>query len=113
VNSPTNFAGSMGSVNLAPPPGPTGDYNGNGTVDAADYVVWRDTLTQNVAMGTGADGSGNGTVDDADYNFWRTRFGNSVSPASSATGVPEPTTMILLLVSTGFPASRIVRRQPD
>ena len=26
------------SVNAA---GPTGDYNGNGTVDAADYAVWR------------------------------------------------------------------------
>src|SRR6188768_2108143 len=38
VNTPTNFAGQVGSVNLA---AQTGDYNGNGRVDAADYVVWR------------------------------------------------------------------------
>src|SRR4029079_14349030 len=27
-------------------PEPTGDYNGNGAVDAADYVVWRKTFGQ-------------------------------------------------------------------
>ena len=38
---PTNgivVYGPFGSVN---PPGLTGDYNNNGIVDAADYVVWR------------------------------------------------------------------------
>src|SRR5262245_24788108 len=37
-----------------------GDFNGNGTVDAADYVVWRKT---------------GGT--QADYTTWRTHFGQS------------------------------------
>ena len=54
-----------------------GDYNGNGMVDAADYVVWRDTHGQSVADGAGADGNGNGLVDDGDYSVWRANFGNS------------------------------------
>jgi serralysin len=32
TNSPTNFSGMSGSVNLAAAPSPTGDYNGNGQV---------------------------------------------------------------------------------
>ena len=40
----------------------SGDYNGNGIVDAADYTAWRDTLGQTVPNGNGADGDGNGFV---------------------------------------------------
>lgn len=72
--------GSPGRVFLA------GDYNLNGVVDAADYVLWRKTLGQTGA-GLAADGSGptvgtpNGVVDQADYAFWRSNFG--------AVGVPN------------------------
>jgi autotransporter-associated beta strand protein len=31
-----------------------GDYNGNGIVDAADYTLWRKTLGQSVAKGSGS-----------------------------------------------------------
>jgi hypothetical protein len=58
-----------------------GDYNLNGAVDAADYVLWRHTLGTSLANGTGADGSGNGVVDQADYDVWRGRFGST--PAGS------------------------------
>jgi hypothetical protein len=52
-----------------------GDYNGDGKVDAADYVVWRKT-----------DGS------LAGYNTWRTNFGAMSGSGSgrAAAGVPEP-----------------------
>jgi hypothetical protein len=67
-----------------------GDYNGNSTVDAGDYVVWRKT----VGSGTHhqADGSGltigvpDGTVDQSDYNYWRSNFGNATTGAGSGTG---------------------------
>jgi dockerin type I repeat protein len=98
VNSPTNLNGNSGSVNLSTP-SPTGDYNGNHTVDAADYAIWRKTLNGTVSPnGNGADGSSNGTIDTADYTFWRARFGN---PAGSGSGsllagsVPEPSTLLL------------------
>jgi hypothetical protein len=87
-------------------PMPTGDYNGNGEVDAADYVVWRDTLSQMVMpVGSGADGDASGTVDTADYEFWRARFGNTVPAMTSGLGliaVPEPSALILALVSLGI-----------
>ena len=39
----------------------SGDYNGNGIVDADDYTVWRDTFGQ-IGSGLDADGTGmNGT----------------------------------------------------
>ena len=51
-----------------------GDYNSNGSVDAADYVLWRKTLGSTTMLA--ADGSGpstgvpNGVVDSFDYSFW-------------------------------------------
>jgi len=81
--------------------GLTGDYNGNGTLDAADYTKWRDTLGQNVPNGTGADGNGNGTIDSGDYSVWKTSFilsGGAGDLAQSAS-VPEPLSVWLSLGS--------------
>jgi hypothetical protein len=97
ANNPTNYLGTTGSVNLPPPAMPTGDYNGNNIVDAADYVVWRETLGQLVSQGTGADGDLSGTIDQGDYNFWRMRFGSVVSGSSLGAAVPEPTTFLQTL----------------
>jgi hypothetical protein len=69
-----------------------GDYNCDTTVDAADYVVWRN--------GLGA------TYEQTDYNMWRTHFGQtagtgttlpSAGPLSGA--IPEPSTFLLLLLA--------------
>jgi hypothetical protein len=76
-----------------------GDYNDDGFVDAADYVVWRNTLGQtvpnygqlNAEFGSGADGDGDGVITTADFDVWRARFGETATGASlPATGVPEP-----------------------
>jgi hypothetical protein len=68
-------------------PSLVGDYNENGVVDAADYVVWRHTLGETGA-GLAADGDGSGAVDQADYDLWRANFGaivtNSTHVAESA-----------------------------
>ena len=77
----------------------TGDYNGNGVVDAADYVVWRKSLNQQ-GSGLAADSNGDGIVNTADYNFWRSRVGNvivSTSGLGTSTAIPEPTSAALLL----------------
>jgi hypothetical protein len=60
-----------------------GDFNHDGTVDAADYLVWRKT-----------DGTQLG------YNTWRTHFGVSLPPAQVvASAVPEPAAIVLLVVA--------------
>lgn len=75
----------IGAVERQPfPPAFFGDYNQNGVVDAADYVVWRKTLgATGITPYSGADGNGNGMVDDADYGVWRSHFGITL-PATGA-----------------------------
>ncbi|MCI0333494.1 MAG: S8 family serine peptidase [Planctomycetes bacterium] len=63
---------------------PSGDVNSDGSVDAADYVVWRKT-----------DGSTEG------YNEWRSNFGN-VYGSGSAVSVPEPTSLPLFVIATAL-----------
>jgi T5SS/PEP-CTERM-associated repeat protein len=66
---------------------PTGDYNGNGVVDAADYVVWRKN-----PGGLG----GNAGYDTWRANFGRTGSGSGATSFSSA-AVPEPAGIVLVL----------------
>lgn len=56
--------------------GVLGDYNGNGTADAADFTVWQDSIGTSVTPFHGADGNGNGTIEDGDYLVWKAHFGN-------------------------------------
>jgi hypothetical protein len=77
-----------------------GDYNHNGIVDAADYTVWRDSLGSTGA-GLAADGNINGVIDAGDYIVWKSHFGThagSGAGGSTTTAVPEPTTLLMLLV---------------
>src|SRR5262245_39090086 len=62
--------------------GLSGDYNGDQRVDAADYVVWRESVGQS-GIGLPADGSGNGTVDDSDFAVWRNNFGAGAGSGGS------------------------------
>jgi hypothetical protein len=74
-----------------------GDYDNNGTVDATDYVVWR-----------------NGDSPDdtqAGYDLWRANFGRPGSGAGANVGaVPEPTTVGLLVFALA--ALTAARRRP-
>jgi hypothetical protein len=84
------------------PAGVPGDYNNNGTVDAADYVLWRDggPLANEVADPN--------VVSPADYDEWRARFGNTMAGGrgSSLSAVPEPASILLLLAACGFSGRR-------
>jgi hypothetical protein len=77
-----------------------GDYNGSGTVEAADYATWRETFDTSAAAWQGADGNGNGRVDAADYVIWRRYFTSSSALLLSAS-VPEPSAFIYAMLGFG------------
>ncbi len=80
------------------PIGVTGDYNDDGTVDAADYTTWRDAMAAGATTLTNRDSGNTGTVGEADYDVWKTNYGMSSgtgAAAISAAAVPEPTTVVL------------------
>jgi hypothetical protein len=64
-----------------------GDFNTDGVIDAADYVIWRNGLS-------------GGTQWQAGYDIWRAHFGESTAVLCSAFtsnhSVPEPATLTLL-----------------
>ena len=84
-----------------------GDYNGDGVVDIADYTVWRNNLgaANESALNNNGDGGG---VTVSDYTYWKERFGNSAGSAvaSEAVAVPEPSTMLLLLIGLSVACCR-------
>jgi hypothetical protein len=85
-----------------------GDYNNNGAVDAADYVLWR----KGGPLQNEVDAPG--TVNAADYTEWRARFGNppgSGAGLESGGSVPEPSSVVLAV--TGIAGSCFARRRRD
>jgi len=80
-----------------------GDYNGDGTVNAADYTVWRDRLGQNTALPNTDPTDTDDMVTQDEYTFWKSRFG-STSGSGAVNGnspVPEPTSLALLAAGAG------------
>jgi hypothetical protein len=77
-----------------------GDYNQNGTVDTADYVVWRKLEGPGGLPNEG--GVSNNLVDEADYRFWRSRFGDTAEDffyRPTVPAVPEPSACVFLVFS--------------
>jgi hypothetical protein len=76
-----------------------GDYNGDGTVDAADAVLWRSDPN---SFGGDPDG----------YNDWRNHFGESLfgSGSSLAAAAPEPASAWLAALAAGWTLA--ARRRP-
>ncbi|MCO6046253.1 autotransporter-associated beta strand repeat-containing protein [Aeoliella sp. ICT_H6.2] len=81
--------------------GLAGDYNGDGHVDIADYVVWRNNLGSTTAMLPGD--STPEIVDASDYTVWKNNFGASSGAlsglASNQQAVPEPSAFGLLIAA--------------
>jgi hypothetical protein len=83
---------------------PPGDFNSDGIVDAADYVVWRKTANQ-TGSGLLADGDGDDAVGLDDYHLWQTHFGETAetfSPGNSQ-GVPEPGALAMIVLLIAMP----------
>ena len=75
-----------------------GDYNNNGVVDAADYVMWRKAQGTTNMLSNDPIG---GTIGSAQYNQWRVHFGQTAGSGTGAiafTAVPEPTTLTMVVI---------------
>jgi hypothetical protein len=71
------------TLDCTPSTAPTGDYNNDGVVDAADYVVWRK----------------NDINGQQGYDDWRANFGSPDGLGSSAAAVPEPASVAIALIA--------------
>ena len=83
-----------------------GDYNGNCTVDAADYTVWRDTFGSTTDLRANGNniGTSAGKIDNDDYLVWKSNFGTVAVGSGAGSGplpagtVPEPTSALLFSI---------------
>jgi hypothetical protein len=102
AGAPLSNTGDAGAAYLFnAPTGLSGDYNDDGQVDAADFVVWRESVGQ-TGSDLPADGNGDGVVNEDDNALWRANFGLAAAgnPAPlQSSAVPEPATAALLLAA--------------
>jgi hypothetical protein len=83
-----------GIINFGTTPG---DYNGDGVVDAGDYVVWR--KNQGTMNTLPNDNNIGGTISSAHYDLWRSNFGTTAGSGATLdfAAVPEPAPAMLCL----------------
>lgn len=85
------------------PPVQVGDFNQNGKVDGADYVLWRKNFGSASALP-----NDNGTtlpVGVDHYNLWRSKFGNGAGSGAgfeSGGAVPEPASAFIAAMASAF-----------
>jgi autotransporter-associated beta strand protein len=107
--------GTLNVLMLGPVIGVAGDYNNDGTVNAADYTLWRNNLGSNFQL-QNEGGITPGVVDQADYDYWKSRFGATSGAGSGGlagnSAVPEPASAMLIAMGLGLCAV-IGRRRRD
>jgi hypothetical protein len=90
-----------GLVPLEPAPeGLVGDYNEDHIVNAADYVVWRNSEGTAFAL-PNRDPMASGDVGPDDYAAWVAHFGETMAVTAVTGAVPEPGTLWLVFMSFG------------
>jgi hypothetical protein len=99
--SPSHDYGFQTYVDAMDPTVLSGDYNGDHTVDAADYTVWRNNLGAETEAALLGNGDGMNGVDVGDYTLWKSNYGESNgggAALASARSVPEPNTLAFLIL---------------
>jgi hypothetical protein len=86
------------------PPALPGDYNADSSVDAADYVVWRNTLGSTTDLRANGDnlGASENLIDGADYVVWKSNFGTGQKSSPTLVTsfvVPEPVTVVTVFTA--------------
>ena len=114
LNSPTNFAGAAGSIDLAAAAVP-GDFDSSGKVEAADLFYWELGLgVMSGAKPIHGEADGDGDVDASDFLVWQRNLGLSQPQGAIrvAANVPEPQALALAFTAAAGlagAARRLVR----
>jgi hypothetical protein len=74
-----------------------GDFNDDGVVDTADYVMWKKLNDSGVETGLANDPTPD-VIDSTDYDTWVRNFGTGVGTGGGGTAVPDPASAVLLAV---------------
>ncbi|HMO87147.1 MAG TPA: dockerin type I domain-containing protein [Lacipirellulaceae bacterium] len=92
----TTFDDVLAAVSAGP--SLTADFNGDGSVDGADFVIWQRGLglTGQTGNATG-DATGDGNVNELDLAAWQAQFTPAAVGAAGA--VPEPAAAALIAVA--------------
>ena len=117
TNGVSGASGGLG-MQLAPRGLPNvlrgpGDYNNDGTNNAADYTLWRDSQGDVVANGTGADGDASGTIDAGDFSAWADNFNRSTTLSADAFapgGSPGNTEALIAASLPGLSQGELIDR---
>ncbi len=108
----TMTIGATGVI-LQAGPGLTGDYNGDGRVDAGDYTVWRNHVGQTGGLANDPIG---GVIGAAHYLQWKDHYGQSILSSavnSAPQQVPEPQAWAMLALAVAIQVARARGRVPD
>jgi hypothetical protein len=100
------------TLTAVPEPSVPGDFNTDGAVDAADYIVWREN--EGTTNSLPNDNGIGGTIGQVHYDLWRARFGESIAGGagdSATAAVPEPATQVLLFLTAAAACPRRSRIQ--
>lgn len=78
-----------------------GDFNEDGSVDATDFAIWRDSLGRSDDLS--ADANNSRRIDVGDYEIWKQNFGRQISSTLTETSatqpVPEPSGLAMASVA--------------
>ena len=110
----TPITASLGVDNVrlvSAPPMFTADFDGDGDVDDQDLAQWEGDFGQN----GDSDSDGDNDSDGADYLAWQQQFGSGVPPLASTQTVPEPSSLVLLVLgfAWGVNAHPVTARKAD
>ena len=79
------------------------DFDSDGDFDGHDFLTWQRGfgLTSQPDKSTG-DANGDGDVDGDDLAVWQIQYGTTVLAVAGASSVPEPSSLLLLLLMAGW-----------
>jgi autotransporter-associated beta strand protein len=94
-----NYLGGSGNdvvLSPTPPALANANFDGDGDVDGADFLIWQRGLGGPGGLGEG-DANGDGQVTAEDLEIWKSQFGTTGLATSAAGAVPEPAACWLAL----------------